>query len=133
MSDKIVIESPVVMQEIKINDLDDKKPTNYEQHMENEEVASRRKRIMISRNHLNQIEYNEKYEMKRLKVHSILTSSKNYIMKYVRPTKQCGLKFIVDHLPIIELIRTYEMRVAIRDLIGGITIGAMQIAPSKNQ
>ncbi len=92
--------------------------------------AQRTDKVFISRKCMNQSSYVEKYEIKPLKVPSPLQSSKNYIKKNFSPSKSCAFEFILAHFPIIEMVRTYKAKYFLRDLIGGFTVGAMQIAPS---
>ena len=86
--------------------------------------------INISRRNFNQHEYIDEYSIKPLKTKSLLTSSKNYIRKYLKPSQECGINFLFNRFPILKLTKKYKLKYAARDLLGGITIGAMQIAPS---
>jgi hypothetical protein len=86
--------------------------------------------INISRRNYNQNEYINEYTLKPLITKSLVTSSKNYIRKYLNPSQECGINFLFNRFPILKLIKKYRLKYAARDLLGGITIGAMQIAPS---
>jgi hypothetical protein len=89
--------------------------------------------IRINRNHFDQRKYSEHFKTRPLVIHNLFTSFKNYSKKYFKPTKSCGLQFLLELFPVINLVQTYKLKYVLRDTIGGITIGAMQIAPSKRE
>ncbi|CAF1045955.1 unnamed protein product [Brachionus calyciflorus] len=77
--------------------------------------------------------YNEKqlasfYSFKPIKSENVFYGSKNYFMKYYKPSKSCFGKYILDRIPFLRWIVKYDYRQDLfKDFISGLTIGIIQI------
>lgn len=73
--------------------------------------------------------YNDEF---KLKEENILHNTKNYFVKHYKPNKTCMHNFLLDRFPIAKWIAKYDIKHDIlKDLIAGLTVGVIQIAPSK--
>lgn len=82
----------------------------------------------FNREHLNLKEIDEKYMITPFKSDNILQSTKNYILKYYKPNKNCMKGFLFDRIPFIKWIRKYSIKEnLVKDIIAGLTIGVIQI------
>ena len=87
--------------------------------------------IQIQRPFFNQNTFQTRYSFRKLKVKSPLYSTKNYLKKNYKPSRTCLKRFALDRLPVVNLLRNYEIKSNLfKDLIGGLTIGVVQIPQS---
>ena len=86
--------------------------------------------ININRKCLNQPEYENDYSIKPLYNPTIFSKLKKFFFEKTKPSKDCMLDLLFKILPFISVIKDYKIKYIFKDIIGGVTIGAMQIAPS---
>lgn len=85
----------------------------------------------------NRPSYNEKkisetYSFNTIKTGDLWLKTRNYLRKYYTPSKDCWKRYLVARLPIIKWMRNYSVRDnLLKDTIGGLTIGVVQIPQSK--
>lgn len=73
----------------------------------------------------------EKFKYKQAKSDNVLKSTKHYLGKNYAPNTNCVKMFMLNFLPIIDWMRNYNIRInLIKDVIGGLTIGIVQIPQS---
>ena len=76
--------------------------------------------------------YKNSYSVVDLDNVNLLAESKKLLRRKLHVDRDCTKKFLFTHLPVINLFRNYKIRENLfRDLVGGITVGVIQIAPSK--
>jgi len=70
----------------------------------------------------------EKYEVRSPKSDSVWHGTKNYIVKYYKPSGYCMKNFLLDRIPFLKWIQTYDIKENLaKDIIGGLTIGVIHI------
>lgn len=92
---------------------------------------------------LNLIKYEEKYgasqieetvEMEDTQKHrrEFLASFKSKLRKKVsfRPSRSCVTNFVLQRIPVINVVRNYKLSYLLKDIMAGLTVGVIQIAPS---
>lgn len=73
----------------------------------------------------------EKYSFNTIKTNDPWVSAKNYARKYFKPSKDSWKRYIYARLPILRWLRKYSVRDnLLKDVIGGLTIGVVQIPQS---
>lgn len=86
---------------------------------------------ILIRPSFNEKAFEEKYTFKPVKSTNVLSSTKNYFKKYYTPSKDCCTSFLLDRLPFIKWLMVYSVRDnLLKDIIGGLTIGVVQIPQS---
>ena len=76
--------------------------------------------------------YRRSYSVVDLDKVNLFAESKKLLKRKLHVDRDCTKKFLFTHLPVINLFRNYKLRENLfRDLVGGITVGVIQIAPSK--
>lgn len=84
--------------------------------------------LYFSRNELNENSLVEKYSFKPVKSDNIFHSTKNYLVKYYKPSRTCMLSYFFQRFPFFKWISEYDYRANLfSDIIAGITIGIIQI------
>ena len=74
--------------------------------------------------------YKDVYDVHDINKTSTLRHFQSYVKNKLHKIQH---KSFASYLPVFNLIRTYQFRENFfRDLVGGITVGVIQIAPSKN-
>lgn len=74
----------------------------------------------------------ETYSFNTIKTGDLWLKTRNYLRKYYTPSKDCWKRYLVARLPIIKWMRNYSVRDnLLKDTIGGLTIGVVQIPQSK--
>lgn len=91
---------------------------------------------------LNLIKYQEKYGPDQDEFHidgmksassGVLSSIRKKLKKRrLKPSKSCMGDFILERFPFINMLRNYKLNYLLKDLISGLTVGVIQIAPSNN-
>lgn len=77
---------------------------------------------------LNEKELNDAFEFKSVENENVLASATNYIKKYYKPSGGCMANYIQARLPVINLIRNYNLKQDfVKDLIAGLIVGIVQI------
>lgn len=59
-----------------------------------------------------------------------ITRLKESIGRTLSPSKSCMTRQLTRRLPVINLVRTYRLKFLLRDVLSGLTVGVIQIAPS---
>lgn len=92
---------------------------------------------MAKRPSLNLIEYHEKYGPDKVEAGSEKTSlgimskiKKKFKRRRLKPTRDCMSQFIFERIPFFNMLRNYKLNYILKDLMGGLTVGVIQIAPS---
>ena len=86
----------------------------------------------LSRPILNDIEFNKKYQTKRIESDHIIKSGINHIKKHYKPSGECTKEFFLARFPILTWLLSYNLKENIaNDIISGITIGIVHIPQSK--
>lgn len=90
---------------------------------------------------LNLIKYHEKYGPdqtddkldggKPARSGMLSTIRKKIRKRRLKPTKSCMGEILQDRLPFINMLRTYKLNYFLKDVMSGLTLGVIQIAPSK--
>jgi hypothetical protein len=85
----------------------------------------------LSRPVLNDIEFNKKYQTKRIQSDNIVKSGLNHVKKHYKPSKECGKDFLLARFPIFTWLLKYNIKENIvNDVISGVTIGIVHIPQS---
>ena len=104
--------------------------------MENIVDSPPRKRsfyLFLNRKELNENTLVEKYSFKPVKSENIIESIGNYLLKYYKPSKGCMKLYLLDRIPFIKWISSYDFKNdLLRDFIAGVTIGIIQIPQGKH-
>ena len=86
--------------------------------------------------------YNEKLLKEKYSVSDDLELGKDEVFRHVKsyfnrrykPSKKCTIDFLHSKLPIVNWIRKIDFKNDIlKDLVAGLTVGVIQIAPSKHK
>ena len=97
----------------------------------NDDKADRKKKpceIYFSREEMNINDLDEFYSFKPIKSENALYDTKNYLLKYYKPSGSCMGNFLLDRFPFFKWIVTYDYQNdLLKDFIAGITIGVVQI------
>ena len=84
--------------------------------------------VYFSRNELNENTLVEKYSIKPVKSNNIFRSTKNYLIKYYKPSGSCMLTYLLHRVPFFKWIVEYDYKANLfSDFISGLTIGIIQI------
>lgn len=68
------------------------------------------------------------YEYNELESENVFKSSLNYVKKYYKPSKKCCGNFLFKRIPFLDWLIKYNMKENfLKDIIGGITVGIIQI------
>jgi hypothetical protein len=82
----------------------------------------------FSREELTVKDIEERYSMKLPKSDNIWKSTKNYVGKYYKPSRECMKGYFLDRVPFFKWIRKYNVKENLaKDMIAGLTIGVLQI------
>lgn len=82
----------------------------------------------FNREELNAKDIEEKFEITSPKSDSVWRGTKNYIVKYYKPSGNCMKNFLLDRIPFLKWIQTYDIKENLaKDIIGGLTIGVIHI------
>ena len=88
-------------------------------------------KIVIERPGYNENLLTERYSFQKYKSENALKSTGNYIKKYYKPSRHCMQRFLFNRLPLIQWIKAYSIKEnLIKDIVGGLTIGVVQIPQS---
>ncbi len=89
---------------------------------------NRRLSVYFNRTEMNQNTLEEKYSMKKFKSDNIFHGTKNYLVKYYKPSRLCMKMFFFDRFPFFKWITEYDYKANLfSDFISGVTIGIIQI------
>jgi hypothetical protein len=89
-------------------------------------------RFQVNRPGFSQKELENNYTFNKYKSDNAWIGFKNYVIKYYTPSQGCFKEYITNRLSIIRLFKTYDIRKnLLKDFIGGLTIGVVQIPQSK--
>lgn len=92
-------------------------------------------RIHLDRQCFNDLALKEKHSFNdenNLNELDLVQNTKKYLNKHYKPNRTCMKNFLFDRFPILKWIIKYDLKHDIlKDLIAGLTIGIIQIAPSK--
>ena len=87
--------------------------------------------FQIERPFYNENTLNTRYSFRKLKVQTPLSSAKRYMIKNYKPSRSCMKRYFKDRFPIIKWGREYKFKEFLfRDVVGGLTIGVVQIPQS---
>ncbi len=80
------------------------------------------------RNELNSKEMLDRYDPKPFVPENIFVQTSHYCKKYYKPRKECMKSFILDRLPFLKWLASYDVKEALaKDVIAGMTVGVIQI------
>ena len=80
---------------------------------------------------LNDIEFNKKYQTKRIESDHIIKSGVKHLRKHYTPSKECTKEFFFARFPLFTWLFNYNLKENIaNDIISGITIGIVHIPQS---
>ena len=84
--------------------------------------------VYRSRSQLNENVFHEKYSFKPAKSNNVLHDTKNYVLKYYKPSRSCMSTYLFKRIPFLKWIGTYDYKKHfLKDFIAGLTIGIVQI------
>ncbi len=84
--------------------------------------------IYFTREEMNINDLDEFYSFKPIRSENALYDTKNYLIKYYKPSGKCMGNFLLDRFPLFKWILTYDYRNDfLKDFIAGLTIGVVQI------
>ena len=88
--------------------------------------------MVIDRPFFNARTYNSRYSFRKYKANNNpLTGARNYVKKYYKPSLGCMKMHLEKRIPIISWLKVYNIREdLLKDFIGGLTIGIIQIPQS---
>ncbi len=88
-------------------------------------------KVQINRDGFNEISLHEKYSFQKFKTENVCRSTLNYVNKNYKPSRNCMKRYVSNRLPIIEWVRSYNIKeYLLKDIITGLTIGVVQIPQS---
>ena len=92
-----------------------------------------RQRITLNRSAYNEQSLNENYSFKNEKSSQTIEQKiKKYFIKKCKPSRTCALNYLFEKFPFIKWITKYSFKFDfLKDLTAGLTVGVIQIAPSK--
>lgn len=94
-------------------------------------MANQNPERLTTRPSYNEKHISEKYSFSNIEADGLWQRTKKYAKKYCTPSKECCKSSISSGLPFIEWIRKYNVREnLLKDTIGGLTIGIVQIPQS---
>ncbi len=72
---------------------------------------------------IKELDIEEIHSSKKLKSNNAIKSAAHYLSKHYRPSRICSLGFIFKRLPILDWIRTYNLKeFFLKDLIAGLSV-----------
>ena len=90
---------------------------------ENDENKNERSRPVMSAKYLE-----SNYQYKDFQGQNPAKSTIKYVKKYYKPSKTCCSNYLLKRIPFINWIINYDLKEALlKDLIGGITVGIIQV------
>lgn len=85
-----------------------------------------------NRTPLNEKDIAQKYTFKPLQSDNIFKGANNYLKKNYTPSKACCWRVFNARLPVVSWLTKYNIRNnLLKDVIGGVTIGIIEIPQSK--
>jgi len=82
----------------------------------------------FNRQELNAKDIENKYAISTYKSNSIFNDTKNYMIKYYKPSRGCMKNYLFDRIPFLRWILSYDVKEnLVKDIIAGLTIGVIQI------
>ena len=89
---------------------------------------NRRLSVYFNRTELNENIIEEKYSMKNFKSDNIFQGTRNYLLKYYKPSRSCMKMYFLERFPFFKWITEYDYKANLfSDFISGLTIGIIQI------
>ena len=84
--------------------------------------------IHVDRQTFNNTEFEEKFKKKPLKSDNAIKATLHYCYKNYKPSRSCSKNYLLDRLPIIKWMRSYNFKENIvPDTISGLTIGLIHL------
>jgi hypothetical protein len=88
----------------------------------------------IERPVYNEVKLQDHFHIESSSLHnedrSLVNLAKRKLRKKLKPSMACLTQSVVSKLPVIDLVRTYQLKYLLKDVISGLTVGIIQIAPS---
>lgn len=88
--------------------------------------------MKIERPVLNEVRLREKFKFVKPEKKKFIETVKAKLKKKFQPSKTCFLETLYRKLPVIDLFLSYKLKFLIKDFMAGLTVGIIQIAPSKS-
>jgi hypothetical protein len=77
---------------------------------------------------LNEKNLEQAFSYKKLRGERVFQGTTNYITKYYKPSGDCLLNYMLDRLPFLRWLASYNLKEdLVKDLIAGLTIGVFHI------
>lgn len=94
-------------------------------------MESRGSERLTNRPCYNEKNITEKYSFNSVDTDNLWLNTKHYFKKYYTPNKACWKRYFKARLPILEWLPKYNVKEnLLKDMIGGLTIGVVQIPQS---
>ena len=84
-----------------------------------------------SRPHMTERTFSQIYQFQETKSENIIESTRRYIKKNYTPSPDCFKRILDARLPPVKWLREYKIReYLLKDIIGGITMGIIEVPQS---
>lgn len=85
-----------------------------------------------NRQYFNEKTISEKYTFRDVESDNVIRNTKNFIKKNYKPSKLCCRRFFKLRFPLFAWLKVYNIKNnLLKDIIGGLTIGLIEIPQSK--